>query len=96
MTLWDHIRLNINQVISFGLSTIFLSGVVVWALAAEAIHAIPRYLNPQRLPKYVWDDDKYWRREGAKISKFPRDYARQIGLDIEDQTVETEDGYLLK
>jgi len=96
MTLWEHVRLAFNQLVSFGLSTFFLLGVVMWAMAAEALYAIPNFFKRVKAPKYEWDDDRYWRREGKKISKEPRDYARQIGLDIENQTVETEDGYYLR
>jgi hypothetical protein len=96
MSLWDHVRLAFNQAVSFGLSTFFLLGVVIYAMTVEAVYAIPTLLRPSKDPKYAWDNDKYWRREGKKISKEPKDYAQQIGLDIENQTVETEDGYFLR
>jgi hypothetical protein len=51
---------------------------------------------PGKGKSFPWDDDKYWKKEGRKVSKDPRDYARQVGMDIEHQVVETEDGYLLK
>jgi hypothetical protein len=96
MTLRDHVRLAINQLISFVLSTVFLLGVVIWAFTAEALYSIPNFFKWSPDPKYAWDDDKYWRREGKKVTKEPADYAHQVGLDIENQTVETEDGYLLR
>lgn len=93
---WERVRLNVTQAFSLAISTVFLAGVVVWALSVEFLQAIPKYLKPTPEAKYDWDRDAYWRKEGVKISKEPRDYARQIGMDIENQTVETEDGYYLR
>jgi hypothetical protein len=90
------INLFINQSISVGLSTVFLAFVVSWAMAGETARRLPKWIWPGKGKKFPWDDDQYWRKEGRKISKDPRDYARQVGMDIEHQTVETEDGYLLK
>ena len=90
------VNLLIGTIISTILSTFFLSIVVTWAMAAELSRALPKWIWPDRPKKFPWDDDKYWRREGRKVSKDPTDYARQIGMDIEHQTVETEDGYYLK
>jgi hypothetical protein len=90
------INLFINQTISIILSTFFLVFVVAWALSTEIARALPKWIRPGPTKKFPWDDDRYWRKEGRKISKEPRDYARQVGMDIENQTVETEDGYLLR
>ena len=96
LTLLAKINLFINQTISIVLSTFFLVFVVAWALTSEMARALPKWIRPVPAKKFPWDDDRYWRKEGKKISKEPRDYARQVGMDIENQTVETEDGYLLR
>lgn len=96
MTATDHVKLAYRQLFSFIISTVFLGGVVCWALAVEAVSMVPKLLWRERTKQYPWDDDKYWRKQGHKISKEPADYARQIGMDIEHQTVETEDGFFLK
>ena len=96
LSLWAKVNLFINQSIAVGLSTFFLSFVVSWAIGAELVKALPKWLRPIKAKKFPWDDDRYWRKEGRKVSKDPRDYARQVGMDIEHQTVETEDGYLLR
>jgi hypothetical protein len=96
MSYWDWVRLGVRQTISFVISTFFLAGVVLWAFAAEALMLLPTWLNPPKKPTYAWDDDKYWRKADAKVSKEPQYYARQIGMDIENQTVETEDGFYLR
>lgn len=90
------INLFINQTISIILSTFFLVFVVAWALSTEIARNLPKWIRRGPVKKFPWDDDRYWRKEGKKISKEPRDYARQVGMDIENQTVETEDGYLLR
>lgn len=90
------LTLFINQTISIALSTVFLAGVVAWALAVEIKQKLPQWIWPTKGETFPWDDDKYWRKEGRKVSKEPKDYARQVGMDIEDQVVETEDGYHLK
>jgi lysosomal acid lipase/cholesteryl ester hydrolase len=96
LTLFSKINLFINQAISVILSTYFLVFVVGWAVTAELVKALPKWLRPVKAKQFPWDNDTYWRKEGKKVSKNPRDYAKQVGMDIEDQTVETEDGYLLK
>jgi lysosomal acid lipase/cholesteryl ester hydrolase len=90
------INLFINQTISIALSTVFLAFVVSWAGANELLRFLPKWLRGTKGKVFPWDDDKYWRKEGGKISKEPADYARQVGMDIVDQEVETEDGYYLK
>ena len=90
------INLFINQAISVIISTFFLAFVVLWATAAELMRALPKWLRPIKAKKFPWDDERYWRKEGRKVSKDPKDYARQVGMDIEHQTVETEDGYFLR
>lgn len=96
LTLLAKVNLFINQTISIILSTFFLVFVVAWAVGSEIARALPRWMRPGQIKKFPWDDDRYWRKEGRKISKEPRDYARQVGMDIENQEVETEDGYFLR
>ena len=90
------INLFINQTISLVLSTFFLIFVVIWAVGAELVKALPKWLRPMPAKKFPWDDEAYWKKQGKKISKNPTDYAHQVGMDIEHQTVETLDGYYLK
>ena len=78
------------------MSTFFLTLVVGWAMGSELSRVLPRWLRSGEAKKFPWDDERYWKKEGRKISKEPRDYARQVGMDIENQTVETEDGYYLR
>lgn len=96
LTLSSKINLFINQAISVALSTVFLTFVVLWATSAELARALPKWVWPTKPAKFPWDDENYWRKEGKKVSKDPRDYALQVGMDIEHQTVETDDGYYLK
>lgn len=96
LTISSKLNLFINQSISIILSTWFLAFVVLWALSAEIARGLPRWVWPDRPKRFPWDDEKYWSKEGKKISKDPSEYARQVGMDIEHQVVETEDGYFLK
>lgn len=96
LSAWAKVSLLANQTISVILSTFFLAFVVSWALACETAARLPSWIWPGKGKKFPWDDDRYWRKEGRKISKDPADYAKQVGMDIEHQTVETEDGYYLK
>ncbi|OCF42338.1 lipid particle protein [Kwoniella heveanensis CBS 569] len=96
LSMWSKINLFINQTISIVLSTYFLIFVVLWAFAAEVAKALPKWVWPDAPKKFPWDDENYWKKEGKRVSKDPADYARQVGMDIEHQTVETEDGYYLK
>ncbi|BEI82820.1 hypothetical protein CcaverHIS002_0306880 [Cutaneotrichosporon cavernicola] len=96
MSRWEWVRLAVRQTFSFVVSTFFLACVTMWAFGAEAIMLLPTWLNPPVKPTYDWDDDEHWRKADATVSKEPQFYARQIGMDIENQTVETEDGFHLR
>ena len=96
LTVSAKLNLLLNQTISAILSTFFLAFVVAWALAAELARGLPKWVWPSRPRSFPWDDDRYWKKEGTKISKDPSDYARQVGMEIEHQTIETDDGYYLK
>lgn len=96
MTRVAKIQLFIAQSISLIISTFFLSGVVLWAVTTDIRHQIPRMLRGQKKKRtFPWDDERYWRKN-EKVSKDPRDYARAIGMDMDNQTIETEDGYFLR
>ncbi|KAK4686553.1 lysosomal acid lipase/cholesteryl ester hydrolase, partial [Tremellales sp. Uapishka_1] len=84
------------QAFSIAISSVFLLFVVAWAFTAEIAKGLPRWIWPVKPTTFPWDNQQYWQKEGKKISKEPRDYARQIGMDIEDQTIESEDGYFLR
>lgn len=95
-SIWERIHLILLQTTSFFISTTFLFGVVAWAASMEIINQVPRFLQGKKRKKtFPWDDHKYWKKN-EKVSKHPRDYAMSVGMDIEDQTVETEDGYYLR
>lgn len=101
LTFFSRINLFLLQTTSLVLSTTFLTFVVAWAIGAELSKTLPQWLWRtfgwgKKRKVFPWDDEKYWKGEGKRISKEPRDYARQVGMDIENQTVETEDGYLLR
>lgn len=95
LTISSKINLFINQAISVILSTFFLACIVIWALSAELARGFPKSVWRDRPRSFPWDDDRYWKKEGKKVSKDPSDYASQVGMEIEHQTVETEDGYFL-
>lgn len=96
LTPFENVKLFLTQTVSVLVSTVFLSGVVIWALGVDTYSKLPTWFKkaPPK-EKFPWDNDSYWTKN-EKVSKEPRDYARAIGMDIEDQTVETEDGFYLR
>ncbi len=98
LTFVGRVRLQIAQLIANSLSSIFLLFVVIWALSVRLFAALPAYLGlVARKPKEAlkeWDDAKRWKKEA--LVKDVRYYARSCGFDIVNETVETEDGYLLR
>lgn len=101
LTFIDKIRLILLQTTSLILSTTFLTFVVAWAVSAELSKTLPAWMWRtfgwgKKRKVFPWDDEQYWKGEGKRISKEPKDYARQVEMDIENQVVETEDGYLLR
>ena len=96
LTVSAKLNLFLNQTISAILSTFFLAFVVAWAMTAELARGLPKWVWPSRPRSFPWDDDRFWKKEGKKISKDPSDYARQVDMEIEHQTIETDDGYYLK
>lgn len=96
MSPFEKINLFVWQSFSLFISTIFLAGVVTWAVSTDLKQQIPRMLKGKKKKKtFPWDDEKYWRKN-EKVSKDPRDYALAVGMDMENQTIETEDGYYLR
>ncbi|KAK4704098.1 lysosomal acid lipase/cholesteryl ester hydrolase, partial [Phenoliferia sp. Uapishka_3] len=98
-TLWSRVRLFFLQLVSNSASAGFLVLIVVWALSARGLNASLNYIlgrNSKR-SRRDWDTDemeaKYSREKVVKDIKY---YARNCGFDIEEQVVETKDGYLLK
>lgn len=55
---------------------------------------IPRLLRGHKAPAFEWDEPIKWAKE--HIVNDPGYYARQIGFDLDEREVETEDGFLLK
>lgn len=96
MTLAAKFRLFVMQTVSLVISTAFLAVVVTWAVSVEVLQWTRSLLTGKKPTKvFPWDDDKYWRKN-EKVSKEPRDYAKAIGMDMENQTIETEDGFYLR
>lgn len=96
LTTLERVKLFIWQSFSLVISTVFLSGVVAWAVSTDLKQQIPRLLKGKKKKKtFPWDDEKYWRKN-EKVSKDPRDYALAVGMDMENQTIETEDGFYLR
>jgi lysosomal acid lipase/cholesteryl ester hydrolase len=88
-------RLFLNQAISFAVSSFFLCIVVTWACLVSIRNSLLRTLRPpiSQTKKYDWDK----RPEAPeKVTKGVAYYARAIGLDIRDETIETEDGFYLR
>jgi len=96
LSFYAKIHLLITQIVSLVISTAFLLVVVAWAVSLDMLHQVPRFIMGKKPDKtFPWDDAEYWRKN-ENVSKDPRDYARAIGMDMEHQTVETEDGYYLR
>lgn len=98
LTRLEKLRLAINQSISIVISTAFLLAVVAYALCIETLVFAPklirRFLGIDKDAAYDWDDHKKWKKE--RVTKDPKDYARNCGMEIEEQTIVTEDGFYLR
>ncbi|KAG8957210.1 hypothetical protein FRC03_010370 [Tulasnella sp. 419] len=93
-SLWTKSELFVGQLISFLISSFLLVIVVAWAGIDRLFHSIPRLWRPRTRQKYDWDDAMRKGRE--KVSTEVNLYAREVGLDIEDETALTEDGFYLR
>ncbi|CDZ98439.1 Triglyceride lipase-cholesterol esterase [Phaffia rhodozyma] len=77
------------------LSSIFLAGVVTYALTAAFFKkTLPSWFWKKTPPSFEWDEATRWKDE--VITNDPAYYARQVGFDLENLVVETEDGFLLR
>lgn len=98
-TLFSRVRLFFLQLFSNSASAGFLILIVVWALSSRALVAAGKFVSGQRTDRSrrPWDTDEQKRKyESEKVVKDIQYYARNCGFDIEEQEVETKDGYLLK
>lgn len=71
----------------------------MWALSSRGLSALGKSLRgeKQERKRREWEDDENRRKyENEKVVKDIRYYARNCGFDVEEQEVETKDGYLLK
>lgn len=78
-------------------SALFLALIVVWALSSRGLAVVrDRLLGRARVERRrrEWDDQKTY--ENEKTVKSIQYYARSCGFDVQEQTVTTKDGYLLK
>jgi lysosomal acid lipase/cholesteryl ester hydrolase len=95
-TLRSRLRLLLSQTWTNALSAFFLLVIVIWALSSRALDAFPRVLFPWKRRK---DYKRHWdhpERYKERLVKDPSHYAEACGYRIVHQTVETEDGYLLR
>ena len=98
-TILSRVRLFWLQLFANAASAAFLILIVVWALGARGLGAGIKWLRGVKRDgrRREWEDDENRRKyEGEKVVKDIRYYARNCGFDVEEQEVETKDGYLLK
>lgn len=93
-TLYSRIRLFFLQLYTNALSTVFLLGIVIWALSSRSLSALLNIRNWGSAYERDWDKPDKWKDE--KLTKDLKYYAESCGYKIIDQTIETEDGYYLK
>jgi lysosomal acid lipase/cholesteryl ester hydrolase len=92
-TLLSRLRLSVTQMLSNTLSATFLIIIVVWALSVRlAAYLFSR--SPPKTEQRVWDHPDRWKDE--RIVKSVPYYAESCGFAVEEQTVETDDGYFLR
>jgi lysosomal acid lipase/cholesteryl ester hydrolase len=93
--MYSRVRLQFSQLLAIALSSIFLLGVVFWALTVRLLAAIPKILwSHHTKEERQWDDAQRWSKE--KLVKDVRYYAETCGFKIINETCETEDGYYLR
>lgn len=88
----NRISLWFTQSFSFIVSSFFLGLVVGWALLAS----FPTLIRDYRKDKEVFEWDNHEKYKNEKNTQDVRYYAREVGFDIVDEEVETEDGFLLR
>jgi hypothetical protein len=84
-----------NKLSSFVISSSFLILVVLYASCVRIAAVIPKMFKGSKPHVYAWDEHAK-QREREKVVKDIGYYARQCGYDIQDETVETQDGYFLR
>ncbi|EJD54162.1 alpha/beta-hydrolase [Auricularia subglabra TFB-10046 SS5] len=85
----------VGQLITFVVSSVFLLLVVLWATLRTAAVALLRLFKPKVLRKtYEWDRHEQFLNE--LVIGDVRYYARAVGLDIEEDEITTQDGFILK
>lgn len=95
-TFQSRIRLFFLQLFANAASAAFLILIVVWALSSRGSAELRRRLQGKTTERVQreWDDKKKY--DSEKVVKDIKYYAKNCGFDVEEQTVETKDGYLLK
>jgi len=93
-TLSSRIRLFATQTLSLIISSFFLTFVVIWASFHRLRKQVPAWIRREQPNVYIWDRPEHHKKE--RIVNDVGYYARQVGLDIVDEDVETADGYLLR
>jgi len=88
------VRLLASQTLSLIISSFFLTFVVIWAFFHRLRKAVPAWIRREQPKVYTWDRPEH--REKESVVNDIGYYARQVGLDIVDEEVETADGYLLR
>jgi len=72
-----------------------IRGVVIFALIHKFIFlTLPRFFHPRPKQTFEWDEPEKWKKE--KIINDPKYYAQNAGVELEETTVESEDGFYLK
>lgn len=93
-TLLNRTSLFFNQTICNAFSSVLLLLVVFWAVFIELASSVPSCLCRGDSSRYPWDDPKRWKHE--KNIKDVRYYAKEVGLDVSEEVVETDDGFFLR
>ena len=88
-----NLSLFFDQAISFLISSFFLSIVVLWACLVHIFNIILNSLRASPSKVFHWDQAP---ETPEKVTKEVAYYARAVGFDIQDETVETEDGFYLR
>jgi hypothetical protein len=76
------------------ISSTFLVVVVAWAILLSLPRTVIGYFRGRKEETYAWDDPDKWHHEQPTTD--PRYYAQQVGLDIVESTIQTEDGFLIR
>lgn len=47
----------------------FFVFVVLWVVVVEVVKCLLKWIWLERLRKFLWDDEEYWKKEGKMVSK---------------------------